>query len=138
MQREIMTSIPFLSQPSVEAENTEADLAVAQNLKDTLDAHRNGCVGMAANMIGVSKRIIAFVDKELGDRITIMFNPHITARDGAYDTAEGCLSLRESAAPCATSASRLPISTAAGASATLRSPVSPRRSSSMRSTTATA
>ncbi|KFI87661.1 peptide deformylase [Bifidobacterium ruminantium] len=94
MQREIMTSIPFLSQPSVEAENTEADLAVAQDLKDTLDAHRNGCVGMAANMIGVSKRIIAFVDKELGDRITIMFNPHITARDGAYDTAEGCLSLK--------------------------------------------
>ena len=59
MQREIMTSIPFLSQPSVEAENTEADLAVAQDLKDTLDAHRNGCVGMAANMIGVPKRIIA-------------------------------------------------------------------------------
>ena len=53
MQREIMTSIPFLSQPSAAAENTEEDLAVAQDLKDTLDAHRNGCVGMAANMIGV-------------------------------------------------------------------------------------
>ena len=51
MQREIMTSIPFLSQPSAAAENTEEDLAVAQDLKDTLDAHRNGCVGMAANMI---------------------------------------------------------------------------------------
>lgn len=46
MQREIMTSIPFLSQPSAAAENTEEDLAVAQDLKDTLDAHRNGCVGM--------------------------------------------------------------------------------------------
>lgn len=56
MQREIMTSIPFLSQPSAAAENTEEDLAVAQDLKDTLDAHRNGCVGMAANMIGVPKR----------------------------------------------------------------------------------
>ena len=81
MQREIMTSIPFLSQPSVEAENTEADLVAAQDLKDTLDAHRNGCVGMAANMIGVSKRIIAFVDEDLGGRITVMFNPHITAQD---------------------------------------------------------
>lgn len=64
MQREIMTSIPFLSQPSAAAENTEEDLAVAQDLKDTLDAHRNGCVGMAANMIGVPKRIIAFVDED--------------------------------------------------------------------------
>ena len=68
MQREIMTSIPFLSQPSAAAENTEEDLAVAQDLKDTLDAHRNGCVGMAANMIGVPKRIIAFVDEDFGGR----------------------------------------------------------------------
>ena len=68
MQREIMTSIPFLSQPSTEALNTPEDLAVAQDLKDTLDAHRNGCVGMAANMIGVSKRIIAFVDEDFGGR----------------------------------------------------------------------
>ena len=75
MQREIMTSIPFLSQPSAEALNTPEDLAVAQDLKDTLDAHRNGCVGMAANMIGVSKRIIAFVDEDFGGRIFVMFNP---------------------------------------------------------------
>ena len=94
MQREIMTSIPFLSQPSAAAENTEEDLAVAQDLKDTLDAHRNGCVGMAANMIGVPKRIIAFVDEDFGGRIFVMFNPHITAEDGAFDTAEGCLSLQ--------------------------------------------
>ena len=93
MQRPITTAIPFLSQPSEEARNTEADLAVAQDLKDTLDAHRNGCVGMAANMIGVSKRIIAFVDEDLGGRITLMFNPRITVQDGAYDTSEGCLSL---------------------------------------------
>ena len=75
MQREIMTSIPFLSQPSTKALNTPEDLAVAQDLKDTLDAHRNGCVGMAANMIGVSKRIIAFVDEDFGGRIFVMFNP---------------------------------------------------------------
>ena len=93
MQRPITTSIPFLSQPSEESHNTEADLAVAQDLKDTLDAHRNGCVGMAANMIGEHKRIIAFVDEELGGHITLMFNPRITTQDGAYDTAEGCLSL---------------------------------------------
>ena len=76
MQREIMTSIPFLSQPSAAAENTEEDL------------------GMAANMIGVPKRIIAFVDEDFGGRIFVMFNPHITAEDGAFDTAEGCLSLQ--------------------------------------------
>ena len=81
MQREIMTSIPFLSQPSAEALNTPEDLAVAQDLKDTLDAHRNGCVGMAANMIGVSKSIIAFVDEDFGGRIFVMFNPTITAKD---------------------------------------------------------
>ena len=84
MQREIMTSIPFLSQPSTEALNTPEDLAVAQDLKDTLDAHRNGCVGMAANMIGVSKSIIAFVDEDFGGRIFVMFNPTITAKDGVY------------------------------------------------------
>ena len=94
MQREIMTSIPFLSQPSTEALNTPEDLAVAQDLKDTLDAHRNGCVGMAANMIGVSKSIIAFVDEDFGGRIFVMFNPTITAKDGAYDASEGCLSLK--------------------------------------------
>lgn len=70
------------------------DLAVAQDLKDTLDAHRNGCVGMAANMIGVSKSIIAFVDEDFGGRIFVMFNPTITAKDGAYDASEGCLSLK--------------------------------------------
>ena len=74
MQREIMTSIPFLEQPSRDAQNTDEDFAVAQDLKDTLDAHRNSCVGMAANMIGVSKRIIAFVDEDFGGRIFIMFN----------------------------------------------------------------
>lgn len=139
MQRPITTSIPLLSQPSEEAHSTEADLAVAQDLKDTLDAHRNGCVGMAANMIGEHKRIIAFVDEDLGGRITVMFNPRITVQDGAYDTAEGCLSLNGRTPHAALSAYRSGLhGIAAGASAMPRSPVSPRRSSNMKSTTATA
>ena len=126
MQREIMTSIPFLSQPSTEALNTPEDLAVAQDLKDTLDAHRNGCVGMAANMIGVSKSIIAFVDEDFGGRIFVMFNPTITAKDGA------CLS-KASAARSASSALRSRMRIASSASAMPHSLVSPRRSSSTRS-----
>ena len=90
MQRPITTSIPLLSQPSEEAHNTEADLAVAQDLKDTLDAHRNGCVGMAANMIGVRKRIIVAVE---GTRSLLMYNPEVLEGTGAYETEEGCLSL---------------------------------------------
>ena len=133
MQREIMTSIPFLSQPSAEALNTPEDLAVAQDLKDTLDAHRNGCVGMAANMIGVSKSIIAFVDEDFGGRIFVMFNPTITAKDGAYDASEGCLSLKGERRTSASSALRSRMRIASSASAMPRSLVSPRRSSSTRS-----
>ena len=90
MQREIMTSIPFLSQSSAEALNTPEDLAVAQDLEDTLDAHRKGCVGMAANMIGVQKRIIAF---ENGGAYELMLNPTIVRQSEPYETEEGCLSL---------------------------------------------
>lgn len=133
MQREIMTSIPFLSQPSTEALNTPEDLAVAQDLKDTLDAHRNGCVGMAANMIGVSKSIIAFVDEDFGGRIFVMFNPTITAKDGAYDASEGCLSLKGERRRFASSALRSRMRIASSASAMPHSLVSPRRSSSTRS-----
>ena len=96
MQREIMTSIPFLSQPSAAAENTEEDLAVAQDLKDTLDAHRNGCVGMAANMIGVKKNIIVVAS---GPFQFAMVNPVITKKTGAYQVEEGCLSL-DGTRPC--------------------------------------
>ncbi|PWG64733.1 peptide deformylase [Bifidobacterium callitrichidarum] len=91
MQRPIMTSRSFLRMPSEQA--GPGDEAVAQDLVDTLEANRSRCVGMAANMIGVNKRIIAFVDEDLGGRITVMYNPVITATDGAYDTQEGCLSL---------------------------------------------
>ena len=69
---------------------TPEDLSAAQDLLDTLIAHREGCVGMAANMIGVCKRIIVF-DNE-GSYMT-MFNPQILKSAEPYDTEEGCLSL---------------------------------------------
>ena len=69
---------------------TKEDLQVAQDLLDTLVAHKNGCVGMAANMIGVRKRIIVFNNE--GTYMT-MFNPEIIKISGPYDTEEGCLSL---------------------------------------------
>ena len=78
----------FLAQKSVPA--TILDLPVAQDLKDTLEAHREGCVGMAANMIGLNKRIIIFDDH---GSATIMFNPELVKCSGAYETEEGCLSL---------------------------------------------
>ena len=92
MQRPIMTSLSFLRRPAEPA--TADDLPIADDLRDTLEANRSRCVGMAANMIGEAKAIIVFVDEELGGRITTMFNPRITAADGAFDTSEGCLSLK--------------------------------------------
>ena len=73
---------------------TKEDLPVAQNLLDTLMAHKETCVGMAANMIGAKKRIIAFLDESGRAPVyTVMLNPEIIKKDGAYDTEEGCLSL---------------------------------------------
>ena len=69
---------------------TKEDLQVAQDLLDTLTAHKDGCVGMAANMIGVHKRIIAF---DNDGEYMVMFNPEIIKKSVAYDTEEGCLSL---------------------------------------------
>ena len=92
MQRPIMTSVSFLRRPAEPA--TADDLPIADDLRDTLEDNRSRCVGMAANMIGEAKAIIVFVDEELGGRITTMFNPRITAADGAFDTTEGCLSLK--------------------------------------------
>ncbi len=69
---------------------TIEDLQVAQDLLDTLTAHKDGCVGMAANMIGVCKRIIAF---DNDGTYMVMFNPEIIKKSGSYDTEEGCLSL---------------------------------------------
>ena len=92
MQRPIMTSLSFLRRPAEPA--SADDLPIADDLRDTLEANRSRCVGMAANMIGEAKAIIVFVDEELGGRITVIFNPRITAADGAFDTSEGCLSLK--------------------------------------------
>ncbi len=78
----------FLAQKSAPA--TAADLGVAQDLMDTLKAHRETCVGMAANMIGVAKRIIAFVD---GDEYRLMLNPELVQQSGPFEAEEGCLSL---------------------------------------------
>ena len=88
MIRPIMKDESFLAQPSVEA--TPEDKELALDLLETLIAHKDGCVGMAANMIGVSKRIIAF---ENGDEYMIMFNPVIVKKSQPYMTEEGCLSL---------------------------------------------
>ena len=88
MIRDIMRDQFFLAQKSVPA--TSEDLSVADDLLETLEHHREGCVGMAANMIGVSKRIIAF-DNE--GAYMVMFNPVIVKKSGPYETEEGCLSL---------------------------------------------
>lgn len=73
---------------------TKEDLSVAQDLLDTMIARKDSCVGMAANMIGVKKRIIAFLDESGRTPIyTVMLNPEIIKKDGTYNTEEGCLSL---------------------------------------------
>ena len=87
---EICKDEAFLSQKAEPA--TADDLGVAQDLLDTLVAHKDGCVGLAANMIGVNKRIIAF-DNE--GEYMIMFNPVIVKQSGPYETEEGCLSLTD-------------------------------------------
>ena len=88
MIREICRDEMFLAQKASPA--TADDLATAQDLLDTLTAHKDGCVGMAANMIGVCKRIIAF-DNE--GTYMVMFNPVIVRQSGPYEAQEGCLSL---------------------------------------------
>lgn len=73
---------------------TAGDLQIAQDLLDTLLAHRETCVGMAANMIGYRKNIIAFFDESgKTPTYTIMFNPEIIKQEDSYETEEGCLSL---------------------------------------------
>ena len=92
MIKELMHDPIFLAEKSEIA--TKEDLPVAQDLLDTLMAHKETCVGMAANMIDVKKRIIAFLDESGRTPVyTVMLNPEIIKKDGAYDTEEGCLSL---------------------------------------------
>ena len=80
---------------------TKDDLCVAQDLLDTLIAHKDSCVGMAANMIGVKKRVIAFYDES--GRVpayTVMLNPEIIKKDGIYNTEESCLLFLGGPRPC--------------------------------------
>jgi len=88
MVKPIVRDILFLGRKSLPA--TADDLPVAEDLLDTLRANSGRCVGMAANMIGVSKRIIIFEDN---GALTVMFNPEIIKFSQPYDAEEGCLSL---------------------------------------------
>ena len=88
MIRDICRDEAFLSQKAEPA--TPEDMQTAADLLETLEHHRDGCVGMAANMIGVNKRLIAF-DSE--GTYMVMFNPVIVRQSGPYEAQEGCLSL---------------------------------------------
>ena len=88
MIRPIVRDVFFLSQKSVPA--TQGDPALERDLRDTLQANREKCVGMAANMIGVRKRVIIV---SLGFADAVMYNPVLLSRDGPYEAEEGCLSL---------------------------------------------
>ncbi|MBY5033603.1 peptide deformylase [Streptococcus gallolyticus] len=88
MIQPIMKDFFFLQQPSQVA--TQADLQVGIDLQDTLRAHQEHCVGMAANMIGVQKRIIIV---NMGFTNLVMYNPVLLSKAGPYETEEGCLSL---------------------------------------------
>lgn len=88
MIQKIIKDTMFLAQRSEEA--TEVDKQVVSDLKDTLQANSKTCVGMAANMIGVKKRIIVV---DLGILPMILINPKIVQKSGSYEAEEGCLSL---------------------------------------------
>ena len=88
MVKEIVRDEEFLSQPSVQA--TAEDMQTALNLLDTIEANKERCVGMAANMIGELKNIIVFFNE---DTPVVMFNAKIIESSGRYTAEEGCLSL---------------------------------------------
>ena len=88
MIRPIVKDVFFLGQKSEQA--TRQDLSVGQDLMDTLRANHDHCVGMAANMIGVKKRVIIV---NMGIMNVVMYNPMIVKKDTPYETEEGCLSL---------------------------------------------
>ncbi len=89
MIKELVHDPVFLAIKSKDA--AESDIETARDLLDTLIAHKENCVGMAANMIGSAKRIIAFVDEK--EQYTVMLNPVIIKAEKPYDTEESCLSL---------------------------------------------
>ena len=88
MKKKIVRDVLFLSQVSKPA--SQEDLYLARDLQDTLLANRETCVGLAANMIGVQKRVIIF---NLSLVPMVMFNPILLSYKGSYETEEGCLSL---------------------------------------------
>ena len=94
MVRAIMKDVLFLKKQAVPA--TKDDMPVVQDLLDTLKANETGCVGMAANMIGVKKNIIVVA---VGPFQFAMINPKITKKSGVFETEEGCLSL-DGVRPC--------------------------------------
>ena len=96
MVKELIHDPVFLACKSADA--TADDREVAENLLETLKAHKESCVGMAANMIGELKRIIAFVDEK--ENYAVMLNPVILKQEKPYDTEESCLSLLGGPRPC--------------------------------------
>lgn len=88
MVKPIMRDVFFLAQKSEPA--AREDLQIGRDLQDTLQANREHCVGMAANMIGIRKNVIIV---NMGMMDVVMFNPSITKREMPYETEEGCLSL---------------------------------------------
>lgn len=88
MVKELVHDPMFLGIKSKPA--SKEDVLIGQDLLDTLMSHRETCVGMAANMIGVTKRVIAFCDN---GKYTVMYNPEIVGKSGEFQTEEGCLSL---------------------------------------------
>ena len=133
MIRDICKDQAFLAQKAEPA--SPEDLPVAADLLETLEVHRDGCVGMAANMIGVNKRIIAF-DNQGG--YMVMFNPEIVKRAGPYEAEEGCLSLSGTRRARRWSPSRSAGRTKNSRSGSRPSPAGRPRLSSTRSTTARA
>ena len=88
MVKQVVRDVFFLGQKSEPA--TKDDISIGQDLIDTLNANKDRCVGMAANMIGIKKNIIIV---SMGFMPIVMFNPSIKSKEGPYDTEEGCLSL---------------------------------------------
>lgn len=95
MIKELIHSPEMLSEKAEIA--TKDDIQVARDLLETLISHKDGCVGMAANMIGENKRIIAF---DNDGEYMVMFNPEIIKMSDPYETKEGCLSLLGGPRPC--------------------------------------
>ncbi len=95
MIKELIHSPEMLSEKAEIA--TKDDIQIARDLLETLISHKDGCVGMAANMIGENKRIIAF---DNDGEYMVMFNPEIIKMSEPYETKEGCLSLLGGPRPC--------------------------------------